>query len=63
MEILSRKGGLVNEKNKEMMTPLHVATELGHHDVIDALLRLGANVNALDALGQTGIILSHPLLC
>lgn len=38
-----------------MLTPLHVATDLSHHDVMDTLLRLGAKVNSLDALGQTGI--------
>lgn len=49
-----RKGAHLNEKNKEFLTPLHVATDLGHDDVMDALLRAGANVNALDHLGQTG---------
>lgn len=49
----------MNEKNKDMLTPLHLATDMGHHDVMDTLLRLGAKVNALDALGQTGM---SPLL-
>ena len=38
-----------------MLTALHVATDINHQDVMDTLLRLGAKVNALDALGQTGL--------
>ncbi|KAL1122657.1 hypothetical protein AAG570_002984 [Ranatra chinensis] len=55
VETLIRKGAHLNEKNKDMLTALHVATDLAHHDIMDALLRLGAKVNALDALGQTAL--------
>ncbi|XP_024083143.1 tankyrase isoform X2 [Cimex lectularius] len=55
IETLVRKGAQLNEKNKEMLTPLHVATDLGNHDIMDTLLRLGAKVNTLDALGQTAL--------
>ncbi|XP_014284779.1 poly [ADP-ribose] polymerase tankyrase isoform X1 [Halyomorpha halys] len=55
IETLVRKGAHLNEKNKDMLTPLHIATDMGHHDVMDTLLRLGAKVNALDALGQTAL--------
>uniref|UniRef100_A0A146ME76 Poly [ADP-ribose] polymerase n=3 Tax=Lygus hesperus TaxID=30085 RepID=A0A146ME76_LYGHE len=55
IESLVRKGAHLNEKNKEMLTPLHIATDLGHHDVMDTILRLGSKVNALDALGQTAL--------
>lgn len=54
VETLVRKGAHLNEKNKELLTPLHIATDLSHYDLIDTLLRLGAKVNVLDALGQTG---------
>lgn len=54
VETLVRKGAHLNEKNKELLTPLHIATDLSHYDLMDTLLRLGAKVNALDALGQTG---------
>jgi ankyrin repeat protein len=49
-----RKGAHLNEKNKEFLTPLHVAADNSHYDVMDALLHHGAKVNALDGLGQTG---------
>ena len=52
--MLVRKGGHLNEKNKGFLTPLHVSADNSHYDVMDALLRNGAKVNALDALGQTG---------
>ncbi|KAF6199146.1 hypothetical protein GE061_007171 [Apolygus lucorum] len=55
IESLVRKGAHLNEKNKEMLTPLLIANDLGHHDVMDTLLRLGSKVNALDALGQTAL--------
>lgn len=64
VETLVRKGAHLNEKNKELLTPLHIATDLSHYDLMDTLLRLGAKVNVLDALGQTGqeqIILLHQL--
>ena len=35
------------------MTPLHVAAEKSHYDVMDVLLKHGAKVNALDSAGQT----------
>lgn len=54
VETLVRKGAHLNDKNKELLTPLHIATDLSHYDLMDTLLRLGAKVNALDALGQTG---------
>lgn len=54
VETLVRKGAHLNEKNKELLTPLHIATDLSHYDLMDTLLRLGAKVNVLDALGQTG---------
>jgi len=55
VETLCRKGCNMNEKNKEFLTPLHVATEKSHYDVMELLLKHGAKVNALDSLGQTGL--------
>lgn len=52
-EILIRKGALLSEKNKEFMTPLHVAVDHSLYDIMDLLVKSGAKVNALDALGQT----------
>ena len=53
VEILYRKGANLNEKNKDFLTPLHVAAEKSHYDVMDILLKHGAKVNALDSAGQT----------
>ena len=55
IETLIRKGVHVNEKNKDFLTPLHIAAENSHYDLMDLLLRHGAKVNVLDALGQTAL--------
>uniref|UniRef100_A0A8C4F1W5 Poly [ADP-ribose] polymerase n=1 Tax=Dicentrarchus labrax TaxID=13489 RepID=A0A8C4F1W5_DICLA len=54
-ELLLRKGANVNEKNKDFMTPLHVAAERAHNDIMEVLQKHGAKVNALDTLGQTAL--------
>ncbi|XP_061732716.1 poly [ADP-ribose] polymerase tankyrase-1 isoform X1 [Nerophis ophidion] len=54
-ELLLRKGANVNENNKDLMTPLHVAAERAHNDIMEVLQKHGAKVNALDTLGQTAL--------
>ncbi|XP_068429646.1 poly [ADP-ribose] polymerase tankyrase-1-like isoform X2 [Clinocottus analis] len=54
-ELLLRKGASVNEKNKDFMTPLHVAAERAHNDIMEVLQKHGAKVNAVDTLGQTAL--------
>ena len=54
--MLVRKGAHLNEKNKDFLTALHVAADLGHYAVLETLLQHGAKVNAVDGLGQTGIV-------
>lgn len=54
IELLSRKGAQINEANKELLTPLHIAADYGHFDIMETFIRLGARVNSVDALGQTG---------
>ncbi|CAG9818394.1 unnamed protein product [Phaedon cochleariae] len=55
LEMLIRKGAHINEKNKDFLTPLHVAADNSHYDLMDVLLRHGAKVNSLDGLGQTAL--------
>lgn len=56
VELLSRKGAQtqINEPNKDLLTPLHIAADYGHFDVLETFIRLGARVNTTDGLGQTG---------
>ncbi|XP_030610864.1 poly [ADP-ribose] polymerase tankyrase-2-like [Archocentrus centrarchus] len=54
-ELLLRKGANVNEKTKDLLTPLHMASEKAHNDVIEVLVKHGAKVNAVDHLGQTAL--------
>lgn len=54
VDLLVRKGAQLNEKNKDLLAPLHVAADCSHLDVVETLLRHGCKVNILDAHGQTG---------
>ncbi|XP_067936599.1 poly [ADP-ribose] polymerase tankyrase-1-like isoform X2 [Watersipora subatra] len=55
-ELLIRKGpSLINEKNKDFLTALHLATDKSSYDVMELLLEKGTKVNALDNLGQTAL--------
>uniref|UniRef100_A0A674AXR3 Poly [ADP-ribose] polymerase n=1 Tax=Salmo trutta TaxID=8032 RepID=A0A674AXR3_SALTR len=54
-ELLLRKGANVNEKTKDFLTPLHLASEKSHNDIIEVLVKHEAKVNALDNLGQTAL--------
>ena len=44
VEALIRKGATLNDKNKEFVTPLHIAADKAHYDVMDVLLKHGAKV-------------------
>ncbi len=54
-DLLCRRGAALSDKNKEMLTPLHLAADRSHYDVMDLLLKHGAKVNALDVHGQTAL--------
>ncbi|KAF2351357.1 Ankyrin repeat [Trinorchestia longiramus] len=58
VELLLRKGAgsLASEKNKDQLTPLHLASQCGPvaADLLELMLRHGAKVNVLDGMGQTG---------
>lgn len=55
LEMLIRKGALLNEKNKDLLTPLHLSADNSLFEVMDILVKNGAKVNALDGLGQTSL--------
>nr|XP_020658845.1 tankyrase-2 [Pogona vitticeps] len=54
-ELLLRKGANINEKTKDFLTPLHVASEKAHNDVIEIVVKHEAKVSALDNLSQTSL--------
>ncbi|KAM3835367.1 poly [ADP-ribose] polymerase tankyrase-2 isoform 4-T4 [Vipera latastei] len=54
-ELLLRKGANINEKTKDFLTPLHVASEKAHNDVVEVVVKHEGKVNALDNLGQTSL--------
>ncbi|KAF4085338.1 hypothetical protein AMELA_G00116960 [Ameiurus melas] len=52
-EILLRKGANINDKTKDLLTPLHLAAEKSHNDIIELLVKHEAKVNVVDSQGQT----------
>lgn len=53
LELLIRKGAQLDIKNKDLLSPLHVAANHSFYDVMETLLKNGASVNGLDNLGQS----------
>lgn len=53
-EVLIRRGAEVNTQS-EGVTPLHLASLNGMASVVTLLLQKGANPNARDAMGKTGL--------
>uniref|UniRef100_A0A671XAK8 Poly [ADP-ribose] polymerase tankyrase-1-like n=1 Tax=Sparus aurata TaxID=8175 RepID=A0A671XAK8_SPAAU len=52
-ELLLRKGANVNEKNKDFMTPLHVAAERAHNDIMEVLQKHGAKVGRISSFSSS----------
>lgn len=50
VELLIRKSANLNDKNKDYVTPLHIAADKAHYDVMDVLLKHGAKVCAIHML-------------
>lgn len=55
--MLIRKGALLNEKNKNLLTPLHIAADHSLYEIIDTLLKNAAKVNALGELFRFASVL------
>ncbi|MFQ5961722.1 MAG: PrsW family glutamic-type intramembrane protease [Candidatus Methylomirabilales bacterium] len=54
VQLLLKYGASVNFKDRrKKMTPLHTAASHGRSDLVQLLIRQGADVNATDGLGQT----------
>jgi ankyrin repeat protein len=51
--MLILKGADVNSEDTNGMTPLHMASQKGHHDVAEFLIENGAKVNNKDHFGST----------
>ena len=51
--LLKKHPALVNAKSDKMETPLHRASLYGQHEIVDFLLRQGADVNAKSESGST----------
>ena len=47
VELLIKKKADLNAQNKELMTPLHCATDKAHIDALEVLIKHGANVSSM----------------
>ncbi|HEV2454983.1 MAG TPA: ankyrin repeat domain-containing protein, partial [Verrucomicrobiae bacterium] len=45
----------VNAKNRDGLTPMHIATALGYKDLVVLLLANNADINAKDNSGRTPV--------
>ncbi|PHJ20148.1 ankyrin repeat-containing protein [Cystoisospora suis] len=52
---LSANPSMINAKNEEDMTALHLASDRGHADIVELLLAKGADPNLQDNCGETAL--------
>ncbi len=55
VEVLLNAGLDIEIRNLENLTPLHISAQVGALDVVECLLKRGANVNAITAQGENAI--------
>lgn len=55
MELLVKRNADLNLPNKSGEMPLHLATDLQHHDAMELLLKNGARVNLLGSFSETAL--------
>jgi tankyrase len=55
LDMLLKKNVNLNEKNKELLTALHIAADRNQTELLELLLRHGAKANALDGGGNTAL--------
>ena len=53
--LLRKDSSNLNWKNKDLLTPLRAAVDKNHIDVVELLLKFGANINSIDCVGQTAL--------
>ena len=51
--ILSKKSGLLDARNNDNLTPLHLASILGHRNIVEFLLSKGPDIDAKNTYGMT----------
>ncbi len=52
-KLIEKDPDVVHARNQHWSTPLHVAIQVGHYDVVELLIEKGADVNAKNVHGNT----------
>lgn len=63
MLLVHEKGAEVDARDGALCTSLHAASEGGHPDMVELLLALGAEVNALNCKRQTPLHYASGCVC
>ncbi len=58
IHLLANHGADLNSKNKNGLTPIMRATELGKVNKVKELIKLGANVDSIDVTGRSALFLA-----
>ncbi|SCV31952.1 uncharacterized protein FFFS_03060 [Fusarium fujikuroi] len=58
VDVLIKRGSLVDERDQNAKTSLMIASEYGQSDTVDMLLEYGADINAHDENGTTPLMLA-----
>jgi ankyrin repeat protein len=58
VDVLIKRGSLVDERDQKAKTSLMIASEYGQSDTADMLLKYGADINARDENGTTPLMLA-----
>jgi ankyrin repeat protein len=58
VRLLMDAGALINQANNEGVTPLSVASEIGHVEVVRLLIDAGALINQADEDGATSLFMA-----
>jgi len=58
VKFLIEKGVDINKANKDGFTPLYIASQEGHLDLVKLLIEKGAEINKIGKVGETPLYIA-----